>query len=901
MPDPSISPANVGSTVYTVSNSKGLSADLRLDMVTTTPFPFFQVRYPPSAPGVQVTLRRGGTSLNLLPGPVNDTTTFTNRRIVASASPSGSDTLLTCEIRATASPAPNEAWTVQAGSAAPHTWQFTQVDNTPADPTITRIMCDPVAKFTITAPTLTGSTVREKDTVTLTASPATGPAATPTVVGGPAPSVSYSWTKTGNLAITQFPQCSTSQTMSFNAPGVYGPRTVNIVEQVWFEGGCPSPVGFLNASAPAQALTIDARPQHLALVLDRSGSMTGPRWENAKTAARILAHLFVAMRSSVVVADRIEEIVFEDSSCTWHTPSIDPLIGSVLPLSSVGSADGAICGVKFGPAGTCTPIGDGLIKAIDDLAALGTADDPHFTIVLLTDGYENSGTVVVSPNTPVPVLQPPVQKFSTARQEGTARQGVNNRLSLFTIGLGPTVQEDVLDALAAQSQGVYRHVVDVGQVGQAMADMVAFSHAAQRVSPEPAGATPTTRLVKVDPKVSRLAVAVEWSNATDTIGLGWREQGSGGSFTDISKPGADAAVKKCPTHGFIWVDVASLFGGDESAVPATEWQIVHYDSSAVPQPLPLVDGDLLVFVDLFVRADVVFDREQYRTGDPMVVTARLRAGDDPITKATVTVELARPGESLGTFLATNGAGYQPTQPSPPDPDAPKAQMLKDLLRRHDKGPGLPILTPPSIFEDGSNQLFDDGAHHDEAAGDGNYANRYLELDKEGSYTWRFAVAGELPDGSAFTRVITVSKWVGIRVDPGSSPVTTSVLASPPGLQLTQITVYPKDRNGEFLGPFRPEDVVFKSSSCPFQKLERQTVPEGVVFPQKDGGSMVSRYDGGYTRVVECEQGRSSTITIIVQGQQLKPITTGQPRGCLPSLLTLLLALVRRFRKPSPSA
>jgi hypothetical protein len=898
MPNPSLSPASVGSTVYTATNSKGLVADLSFDFAGTGTFVEFKVSYPQAAAGVQVKLEQGGISLAL---PAHDTTTFASlhRRIDADAAASGSDTVLTCKITSTLGVGSNEAWRVQASSSSPQTWQLTQGDNTPVDPTITRIMCDPVAGFMITAPTLAGSTVKEKDTVTLTASPATGPVAAPTVVGSPAPPVSYSWTKTGNLAISDFPHCSASQTMSFNAPGVYAPQTVDIVQEVWFEGGCPpSAAGFLRSAAPAQSLTIAARPQHLALVLDRSGSMTGPRWENAKTAARILAHLFVAMRSSVVAADRIEEIVFEDASCSWHAAPIDKRITSVLPMSSIGSADGQICGVNFGPAGTCTPIGDGLIKAIDDLAALGVANDPHFTIVLLTDGYENSGTIRVSGNTPAPA--PPVQDFWTARQTGTARD-VNARLSLYTIGLGPTVQEDVLDALAVP-QG-YRHVVDVNQVGDAMAQMVSFSQAAQRVAPEPiAGTGDTQRLVKVDPGVSRLAVSVEWSSSTDTIGLAWRKQGTTGPFDDISKPGGDAAVKKCPTHGFIWVDVAALFtvGGVQNPVPPTEWQIVHYNSSAAAQPLP--DSDLLVFVDLFVRADIVFDRERYRTGDPMVITARLRAGDDPVTKATVTVELARPGESLGTFLATNGAGYKPpAKPTGADPDAPKAQMLKDLLSKHERGPGLPIVTPPSIFEDGSNQLFDDGAHHDGAAGDGNYANRYLALDKEGTYTWRFAIAGELADGSVFSRVMTISKWVGIKVDPAGSPVTTSVLPSPAGTQLTQVTVYPKDRNGEFLGPFRPDEVIFKSSSCPFQKEERRTVPEGVIYPQKDGGTMISRYDGGYTRVVECKEGEQSTISIIVQGQKLGPVTTGQPKGgCLPSLLKLPLGWIHRLRRPSPS-
>ncbi|MEU4520009.1 vWA domain-containing protein [Amycolatopsis sp. NPDC024027] len=848
-----------GSAVYTAVNTKALVADLSLDVVTTSPFAAVQIRFPSAAAGVQVILSKGATTLALpvaVGGDVNDIVTFANRRIVATVTLAGPDLVVDCEIRATAAAVAGEVWSVRASAPAGQSWQFAQNDNQPADLTITRIMCDPVAAFTIAAPSLIGSTVRETDAVTLTAAAATGTAAAPTVIGTPAPPAHHSWTKTGFVAITEFPACAAGPALVFNAPGVYGSKSITLGLQVWFEGGCPGPVGFLSATAATQPLTIDPRPQHLALVLDRSGSMSGARWENAKNAAQILANLYVALRSGVHAADRVEEIVFEDAVSHWHLPPISPLIGSVLGPSAIAAADGAIAGVAFGSPGTCTPIGDGLIKAIDDLATLGVTNNPHFTIVLVTDGHENTGSVVVSPNTPA---HPDTQKFAVARQTGMSRQDVNARLSFYTIGLGALVQEDVLDALAGQSQGVYRHIVDASEVGDAMAQMVSLSQAAQRVIPDPPSGS-TARVVKVDPGVSRLAVAVEWLATTDTIELASRRAG-GTTFTPVA-----AAVKKCPKHGFAWVDVAAMFGGDETAVPATEWEIVHRDNGGTALAIP--DGDLLVFVDLFVRADIVFDRDRYDTGDDMVITARLRAGDEPITEAKVVVELARPSQSLGTFLATNGARYKPGPPNLPDPHAPKAAMLADLLRRHDLPDGLPIKRPPSIFADGSAELFDDGAHDDGAQGDGNFANRFVDTDMEGTYTWRFTITGVLSDGSEFSRVLTVSKWVGISIDPQTTKVVVRGLPTPDGSTRTAITVYPRDPKGEFLGPFRPEDVIFKSSHCPFESDEEQTVPDGVAYPRKDGGTMVSRYDGGYRRVVLCGKGERTEVTVTVKGVRI---------------------------------
>jgi Mg-chelatase subunit ChlD len=869
MPNPSVNPTGLGSIVYTAINSRSIVADLSLDVLTTNPFPQFHLRYPAAATDVEITLFKGATPLPLPVddgGSFSDSATFAQRRVTGGVSLAGAELVLDGEIRALSMAANNEVWSIRATSSTPTTWQFSQDDNTAGDPTITRIMSDPVATFTLAAPSLSSNTVREKDTVTLAAAAATGTSAAPTVIGNPVPPARYSWSKAGLIAVPAFPACGGSTQMVFVAPGVYGSKTLTLGLDVWFEGGCPGPVGFLHTTAPGKTITVKPRPQHLALVLDRSGSMAADtRWDNAVTAAQILTHLFVAMRLSVENADRIALLVFEDDGCSWHTgPS--PLIGPVLGLESVAGAAAAITGVKFGQPGSCTPIGDGLIVAMDQLATLGVADDPRFTIVLLTDGFENAGSVVVDPNTPVPMG---ITKFSQARNTGLARQNVNTRLSLYTIGLGSTVQEDVLDALAAQSQGVYRHVIDVSQVGDALAQMVSLSQQAQRLIPAPAAGT--SRLVAVDPGVSRLAISVTWTDPTDTIALRMRETSGGGGFTPVA-----AATTQCPTNGFVTVDLTAMFGGDETAVPATEWEITHQDSASSPIAIP--DNDLLIFVDLLVQADFSFDQPSYSTGDPIVITARLRAGDDPITDARVAVELARPGESLGTFLATNGHEYRPDPIGGPDPALGKQLMLQTLLRRADRPDGLELLTPSSIFEDGSNELFDDGNHFDGSSGDGNFANRYLDTDLEGTYTWRFAVTGRLPDGSDFSRVVTISKWVGIGIDPRATEIMTEQLdALHEGIRYA-ITVVPQDGDGQLLGPFRPADVIFRSSDCPFEvtdpeKLPR--VPDGVVYPLKGGGTIISRYHGSYTRIIECPKGVATTVTITVRGVDLPPLELPQ--------------------------
>src|SRR6185369_5989460 len=112
----------------------------------------------------------------------------------------------------------------------------------------------------------------------------------------------------------------------------------------------------------------------------------------------------------------------------WHN-GISPLIGPVpgLALGTPSTIDGAVCGAKFGLPGSFTPIGDGLITALDSLGTLGVANDPKFTIILLTDGFENTGTIKVDSNTVTPAS---TQTFAAARVANATRQGVNSRLSI---------------------------------------------------------------------------------------------------------------------------------------------------------------------------------------------------------------------------------------------------------------------------------------------------------------------------------------------------------------------------------------------------------------------------------------------------------------------------------------
>ncbi|MFC9894504.1 hypothetical protein ACFVMC_12485 [Nocardia sp. NPDC127579] len=839
MASPSITPSAFDQPVYRAHDSVGLLAELSLNVFVAQHFGTFTVRYPATTGAPAVTLEHAGISLALptAAGATNTGNPFPDRRIVAEVAAEGADLVISAEVLATANPAAGEVWTVRATASAATTWDIGQSANQPGHRTIRRVLCDPAASFTLAAPTLSGGTVRESDTLTCTAG-----TAGPTAVGA-APALEFAWTKTGPVVLTEFPQTGPNPTLVCALPTVYQARTVTATLRVTYTG-----TG-LSGSA-SRTLSVRPRPQRLALVLDRSGSMSlGGRWAHAVVAAEVLAGLFVAMRSGVHSDDRLALLAFDHSGCAWKTATPNSSLERVLGLSALGNA--ALTSVPFGSPGACTPVGDALVAAMDDFAAAGIAADPHFTTVLLTDGYENAGAVVVDPNSPAPSG---TQRFEVARATG-ARFAVDQRMSLYTIGFGATVQEDVLDALAVDSGGKYVKLTKVGQLTAALGQMAAFAAGVETAQVNPPGAG-NEYTVLVAAGARRVVFSVH-ATPGGTVELSYRPQ-SGGPLVPVSGTELEFA-----THVLTWVDIAALFGGDENAVPGTEWHVVYRVGGA---PAPLTE--LLAFEDLLVRVAVGFDRDCYDTGDPIEITCRIRAGDDPVRNARVHVELVRPAVSLGTILATAGLEYRPARPRPPDPAAPKALMIQSLLREENE-PELPSETPAAVFEDGTAELFD-------ADDTGDYRNRYVDTGHEGSYRWRFTITGTLPDGSEFARTAMVSRWVGVSVDPSSTSVDIEWLESYRGWERVAITVHPRDRNGGDLGPFRPRDVLFETDIGEFDS-EIPDSMRGVTYPSPGGGVLLSRYDGGYTRVLRTPRGASGTVTITVKGSVLEPIPIGRRR------------------------
>jgi hypothetical protein len=613
-----------------------------------------------------------------------------------------------------------------------------------------------------------------------------------------------------------------------------------------------------------------------------SGTLPGgaeSKWVASKRAAHIWLDLFAAFRAPANQTAGF--LTFEDDSCGYPTPALPADVTFLNPATGAPAAGltplntfSAIASLNLGNPQTCTPIGDALKRAFAAFESPPLTDLDAATILLLTDGYENSGSTSIKATLPA----------GTTFIGTSLTPTLKAKLALYVLGCGQTVDEDALNnlpniaGLDLVTNGYYRLAPQIQDLLPTFAQMLGNSVDAQDL-----GATLDGTLLfatcATNAGETRLSVVVPWDQPSHSLKLSRRNPGDL-AWIPVAID-ANTTLTKRDTHALITVtNLAVLLG---AGAPAQQWRIEWVNATEAPQPLKF---GVLAVVDLHCKLDVEFDKNEYRIGESIKVTARINAGNEVVTGATVIAEVAGPGEGLGTFMSNNGAqmggpytlgnlkeGHLAellhAAGQGPDPDQPKAALFNIYLRANGIDE-LPTVNP--LFVDGTDRLFDDGGHDDGLASDGVYANTFARTDKEGSYTFRFRAEGTLSDGSHFRRVITISKWVGVDVDPASSPVTfPAVVSLPSGLLGQLVLVMPKSKTGEFLGPFRESQIKIEATAGTFT------------------GPVESRLDGSYERTLLYKREEKPEITVEVDG---KPIRPGDDKpGCLVALFAWLKKLL----------
>lgn len=729
-----------------------------------------------------------------------------------------------------------------------------------------------------------------------------------TVLANPAPALPLSalppllngWApEPGNpLAVTSFMSMGTAAT--FTAPAAYAPANLGFRMRAAYDldaSGTVTPVD--PRTEHVLNLTVQTVTHGMLLVLDRSGSMSSPlsgggisKWDATVQAAHAWLDLFRSFRTGG--SHKAGIITFEHDTCAWKAQATaadvtlrNPQNGAAAATMSALATLGDVPVLNLGVYDSCTPIGDALVKGLQvigsDLAPGNVA-----SLVLLTDGYENAGRVTIKN-----AVGPATTTF--AQERGTAALSFGNGLvadRLFTVGVGTSVDADLLNVLpnppgSGMGPGYYRLTTSATEILPTFADMLGQVLDAQRISPVVVAdpdASPNALYFQVPTGEHRVAVLVPWAAATHNLRVAYRLQGSPGSFTvlNLGDPGVVGYWRR-QFHGLMTVDLGVLTGS--ATPPATEWRVQHLDGASAPQPL--TDAGVLCMVDLLTKAEIRFDKPQYFTGDAIGLQCSIRSGGLRMAGATIGVDVARPGEGLGTFLAVNADLYKkvvgdrgtgdPTggQGGPlggkGDPDQGKGHMFKTLLRL--KGmEDLPEETPPAFH------LHDDGAHGDGEKDDGDYANTFTDTVREGTYTFRFRIHGTLDDGSRYSRLFVRSTWVGVRPEPKATRFTWARVQD-----AWVLTFVPMSAKGEFVGPFRHDVIRVKAAVGELS------------------GALVDNLDGSYSQRVA--PGRDAPVLLIevygvelpATGPELKtetftgtePSSGGDRPGCLAHLLSSL--------------
>jgi len=183
---------------------------------------------------------------------------------------------------------------------------------------------------------------------------------------------------------------------------------------------------FVEVTGDAQQ-TATVRPAvHLALVLDRSGSMAGSRMQNAKAAA-------LAAVERLSEGDTVSVLAFD----TQVQPVLAP---TVINFSTRAQVRDAIEAVRLG-GDTC--LSCGIESAlIDTRSSIDTVDQ----ILVLSDGQANHGLVTMD------------------SLRGLAARAEAQGSSITTIGVSLGYNEETLSALALESNGRHHFVQDASDL-----------------------------------------------------------------------------------------------------------------------------------------------------------------------------------------------------------------------------------------------------------------------------------------------------------------------------------------------------------------------------------------------------------------------------------------------------
>ncbi len=509
-----------------------------------------------------------------------------------------------------------------------------------------------------------------------------------------------------------------------------------------------------------------AKDVDVVVVFDRSGSMslTGLSGSDKITEAQQAAALFISLLRTGA-SHRVGLVSFSTTAsldfglAAANAATKNTLIGPVPP-----GTGGTVGGLA---AGGSTTIGGGLQSALTMFPSPGPATNTR-AILLMTDGLENTPPMVADVEPALP----------------------GARLNVIGFGTDASLDGPGLTRLARDHEGIYT------RAGEGLALKKFFALAFGRIFDFGASLDPEFFLPADVMSAPDIPVQV-CGETTLTAVLGWENTGAtlrlslvspGGTTITASSPGVTAGSGSTWAH----LRLPLPFGGERDGT----WRVRVTRpgfSGEFPPPLPATRFFVTTLADggPYLRP---LPQPPLYTGDAVNPRVLLREpGGGRVHGATVTIEMEAPQDGTGNLLTKQKLG--PAGSLAGDALEARANTLIQL----EQAKGAPLIaTGKSTVP-----LFDDGDHGDGAMEpDGIFGNPLADLARfEGNYTFHArAVYGE---GCVASREATWSVYISVGIDSGQTGVKTEVVATlPDGRERVRVTLTPRDRYGNHLGPGR---------------------------------------------------------------------------------------------------
>jgi V8-like Glu-specific endopeptidase len=534
-------------------------------------------------------------------------------------------------------------------------------------------------------------------------------------------------------------------------------------------GGCTPGNGAQSAAAilldmstaPPPATDVD-----VVLVLDRSGSMSLPGLSGGTKIqeAQAAAALFI----DLLRTDRTHRTGLVTFSTTADSPiglaliaaNKDALIGPP-PARNAG----AIAGIT---PGGMTTIGGGLRTGRQQLTAGFSANTP--ALLLLTDGLQNT---------------PP-------RIDAVEAELANTRLCIIGFGSEGQLDGPLLTRLAREHGGIYTRsreglelkkffVLCFGNIFQTGISMDPFF-----LFPAGASSMPPMPLQVCGEET--LTVVLSWQSTAESL------------FLSLVTPAGNALAAPTPgvfsSSGSTWVyfRLPLPFNGERDGT----WQVLvtrFAGGGEFPAPLEPERFFVTAVVDGGPYMKPLNPGRRYYTGD--VINPQIVLRDSRgflMDAASIVVDIEMPSDGTGNILTSTGLR------TPILVDGDQLDARASTLVQLEQERGGPLAgTVTKTFP-----LFDDGERDGDGTlePDGIFGNPLSEILRfEGTYFFHGRASYGI--GCIGTRETSWATYVSIGVDPGSTIVTTDPVGmGPDGSVGVQVTLTPRDRYGNYLGPGR---------------------------------------------------------------------------------------------------